>query len=213
MLNVKVFTCNPLGENTYIVHDDLGEAIFIDCGAYTEDERNEIKSYVEKNNLRPIYHLLTHGHFDHAFGAQFLYDTYGLTPHVHEADSVVYPYDKELATVVFHKPIKMDSLPEARYFAEGARFKVGNAEFEAIHTPGHTPGGTCFFCESEKVLFSGDSLFMGTIGRCNFPMSSEMDLLRSLRTKILTLPKSTVVYPGHGTSTTIEREINENFFF
>ncbi len=212
MLHIKTFMFNLLGENCYLLWDDLGEAAIIDCGAHSEAEKEELAQYIEEHKLRPKLHLLTHGHFDHTFGAQFLYRHYGLRPHVHEADKPIYPFGKEMANVFLHRDFPMDELPEAEYFTEDTTFELGTYKLRPILTPGHTPGGVCYYCESEGILLSGDNLFNGSIGRCDFPLGNEDELIGALKTKILTLPENTKVFPGHGSPTSIEWEKENNFY-
>ncbi len=213
MLHIRTFQFNMLGENTYLLWTDEGEAMIVDCGAHAGFEKEKLKACIDDLHLNLRYHLLTHGHFDHTFGSKFLHDEYGLRPHVHKAEMQIYPYGKEMVQTFINHGYKMDDLPEAVYFEEGETFSLGQYAFRAIHTPGHTPGGVCFYCASEGILLTGDSLFAGSIGRCDFLLSDEGALLSALREKVLTLPPHTIVCPGHGPSSTIGRELSINPYF
>ncbi len=210
MLHIRTFQFNMLGENTYLLWTDEGEAMIVDCGAHAGFEKEELKTFIGSLHLQPKYHLLTHGHFDHTFGSKFLHDEYGLFPHVHQADVPIYPHGKEMVRAFINPNYKMDDLPEAVYFEEGKTFSLGQYAFRAIHTPGHTPGSVCFYCECEVILLTGDCRFACSIGLCDFTLGYEYALLNALREKVLTLPPDTMVYPGHGEPSTIGNEAANN---
>lgn len=190
MITVKTFTVNFIEENCYVLSDTAGNAAIIDCGAYSPEEQRAVSHYIATARLTPRHLLCTHGHFDHVFGNQFLYDTYGLQPQLHADEAATYTAAPEQMQLFLHRALPLQT-----------------------PAPGHTPGGVCFYLESEQLLFSGDSLFRGTIGRCDLPGGSEAQLLTALRSKILTLPCATRVYPGHGPATTVGREQSNNPFF
>ena len=106
-----------------------------------------------------------------------------------------------------HLNLNLELPPVGHWFKDGDKLRFGNTTFEVIATPGHTPGGVCFYCEEEGVLFSGDTLFRHGIGRCDFPGGNGEQLIHSIKTRILTLPGTVKVLPGHGEMTTIAEEM------
>lgn len=210
MLNIKTFEVNPLGENTYIVSDETKECVVIDCGALHESERKAIADYIAENNLIVKHSILTHAHFDHCFGCSFIAEKYGAKPKMHERDCRGYSKMGTQSKSLMGVQIGED-YPEAdSYFTEHGIIEFGTHNFKIIHTPGHTQGSVFFFCEEEKVAFSGDTLFRASIGRTDFEGGSTPDILDSLQNKVSKLPWDTTVYPGHGPSTTIRVEMMSN---
>lgn len=159
-------------------------------------------AYLKEENLQAEKILLTHSHWDHIADAAELVEALHLPLHVHAADAgnIEKPGSDRLRPFL---PIK--GVVPSGYLTEGQIIPVGHLQFEVIHTPGHTPGGVCFYEPQEKVLLSGDTLFKGTIGNLSFPTSSERDIWPSLD-KLARLPGDVKVYPGHGPSTTIGDE-------
>ncbi len=207
MLRIQTFVTNLLQENCYVVSDDSGEAVIVDCGAYFEDDYAALQAYIVREHLHPVRHLLTHGHFDHCFGAQWVEDTYGLKPEVSQADAETYYLQPRQIEQFLHRTFPLSLPPLGQTFMEGDVFRFGNGHtLNVLSVPGHTPGGVCFYEESEGVLFSGDSLFRASIGRADLPGSDPQALITTLKTKILTLPPQTRVFPGHGSETSIAFE-------
>ena len=214
MLKIQGFTVNPIQENTYIVSDSTGEAAIIDCGALFPEEQKAITDYISAHRLRPTLLLLTHGHFDHVFGCAWAAETYGLTPHMHPADE---PFFTHAAR---HAEHFLRTCPD---FAVPAHFNpigtpdspptltLGTHTLRILHTPGHTPGGVCFYEADEKVLFSGDTIFEESIGRTDLGGKHEQ-LIHSIRTEILPLPDDVQILPGHGGATTVGHERRHNPF-
>ncbi len=214
MLKIQGFTVNPIQENTYIVSDSTGEAAIIDCGALFPEEQKAIADYISAHRLRPTLLLLTHGHFDHVFGCAWAAETYGLTPYMHPADEPFF------AHAVRHAEHFLRSCPD---FTVPSRFQpigtpdspqtlaLGTHTLRVLHTPGHTPGGVCFYEADEKVLFSGDTIFEESIGRTALGGKHEQ-LIHSIRTELLSLPDDVQILPGHGGATTIGHERRYNPF-
>ena len=214
MLKIQGFTVNPIQENTYIVSDSTGEAAIIDCGALFPEEQKAIADYISAHRLRPTLLLLTHGHFDHVFGCAWAAETYGLTPYMNPADEPFF------AHAARHAEHFLRSCPE---FTVPSRFQpigtpdspqtlpLGTHTLRVLHTPGHTPGGVCFYEANEKVLFSGDTIFEESIGRTDLGGKHEQ-LIHSIRTELLPLPDDVQILPGHGGATTIDYERRYNPF-
>lgn len=212
MLHIQRFTVNMIEENCYVLSDETGEAVIIDCGAFFPEEKKNIREYIEQNRLRPKRLLNTHGHFDHVFGAAFVHDTYGLRPEMLTAEAATYAAAAGQMRMFLHRDLPLVTPPAGPAFNDGDLLTFGSHTLRAIATPGHTPGGVCFYCEAEGCLFSGDSLFRHAIGRTDLPGGSEAALVGSLRARVLTLPDDVRVFPGHGDETTIGEERRANFY-
>ena len=209
-MHITRFIVNMIEENCYLVWDEAGQAALIDCSAFYPEEQKAISDFIAQKGLTLTRLLNTHGHFDHIFGASFVYDTYGVPIELCDAERQTYESSVEQMARFMHRPIPLQLPPEARYFKDGDKLQVGSLTARVIATPGHTPGGVCFYFEEEGVLFSGDSLFRGEIGRCDLPGGNEIQLIEGLRQRILTLPPEVQVLPGHGDATSIATERSSN---
>ena len=213
MIQIKRFVSNPIGENCYLVWDETHQCAIIDCGAFGKDKETKISQFIEENRLSPILALQTHMHFDHVLGLPFLNARYALLPSYHAEDMSVYESSGQMARMLFGIDDEIPILPVREFLAEGQYIPLGNTCLKVIHTPGHTPGGLMFYQPEEKLLFSGDTLFQGSIGRTDLPGGSYEQEICSVREKVLTLPDDVRIYPGHGPSTSVgdERRINPYF--
>ena len=210
MLNIKTFSFNLLQENTYVVSDDSLECVIIDCGAYYPEERLALTTYISEKQLKPVHLLCTHGHFDHNFGINTVYDTWGLKPEIAAEDEwLITDLSGQFEAMA---GVKLDwTFPKpGHYFTKGEIIHFGTHELEVLPTPGHTPGGVTFYCAEENVAFTGDTLFRMSIGRTDFERGSHYQMLNSLKTVIAQLPADTVIYSGHGPKTTIGEELSYN---
>lgn len=193
-----------LGEptNCYIVEDEqTKEAMCIDPGGEPE-KIIEMLDALGIDNLKYIY--LTHCHGDHFGGILKLKEQKGGKVLIHRDDAEgLYNIGISLTYYIGMEDITLEA--DSRV-DEGDLIHVGNIEFRVIHTPGHTKGGTCLYCEKEKLLFSGDTLFRGTWGRTDLPTSNFADIINSITNKLAILPDDTIVYPGHGRTTRIKEE-------
>ncbi|MBR7028867.1 MAG: MBL fold metallo-hydrolase [Bacteroidaceae bacterium] len=210
MLKIKAFALNMLQTNCYVLSDASREAVVVDCGAFFDEEFAEIESYIREESLCLKHHLLTHGHFDHCFGAWWIFEHYGLLPEVSQKDAETYRLQPVQIQLFMHRAIPLQQPALGPVFNEGDHFSFGTHTLQVIATPGHTPGGVCFYEPDEGLLLSGDSLFRGSIGRCDLPGSDAEALPRALREKILTLPPETRVLPGHGPATSVAYEHDYN---
>lgn len=209
-MKIKTFVNRPIDENCYVVSDETREAVIIDCGALIPADQEAIAEYIHQEGLTVTQHILTHGHFDHMFGSQWVADTYGCRPKLHPADTDIYEGSVERVSAFFHKPIAFPVPPVGSFFNERNTLRFGNHAIRVIACPGHTPGGVCLYIEDEGVLFSGDSLFQRSIGRTDMEGGDHATLIASLTERVLTLPGNVRVYPGHGPSTTIDEEVKFN---
>lgn len=209
MLNIQRFVCNMIRENCYVVSDSTNECVIIDCGAYYEEERRAIVDYIRNNKLVPKHLLCTHGHVDHNFGDNTIYDEFGLKPEAGAGDEEFMNDLKGQAEKMFNVTIDYDFPPVGHYFERDEVISFGEHKFQTIPCPGHSPGGTTFYCPEEKVAFTGDTLFHDSIGRTDFDGGSMFMIINSLR-ELAQLPDDTRVLPGHGGETTIGNELAHN---
>ena len=193
-----------LGEptNCYIVEDEqTKETMCVDPGGEPE-KIIEMLDTLGIDNLKYIY--LTHCHGDHFGGILELKEKKGGKVLIHRDDAEgLYNIGISLTYYIGMEDITLEA--DSRV-DEGDLIHIGNIEFKVIHTPGHTKGGTCLYCEKEKLLFSGDTLFRGTWGRTDLPTSNFADIINSITNKLAILPDDTIVYPGHGRTTRIKEE-------
>ncbi len=187
--------------NCYIVQDEqTKETMVIDPGG----EPEKIIEMLDILEAKLKYIYLTHCHGDHIGALKEVKDAKGGKILIHRNDvEGLYNNEISLTDYIGIKEIKLEA--DSR-IDDQDKIHVGSLEFIVIHTPGHTAGGSCLYCEKEKLLFSGDTLFHGTWGRTDLPTSSFKDIIQSITTKLLVLPEDTIVYPGHGKSTMIEEE-------
>ena len=197
-VNINCARVGMIGTNCYLVYDeDIKETVIIDPG----DNAAFLANSIDNMGLKPVAIFLTHAHFDHIGGVPELREKYDLPIYVNklDVDMLAKPALNMGTTsvVLTGKDVQLEG---------GEKITVGGMDFEVIATPGHTPGGTCFYMESENVLFAGDTMFRFSWGRTDFPGGSEKALMESIRTKLLPLPEETVVYPGHEGATSIKNE-------
>ncbi len=209
MIEIRRFTVNPLAENCYVV-SHRGEAAIVDCGAMSGEEWGAIERYVEGQGLRPVRALQTHMHFDHVFGLDFLFERYGLRPECHASEEAVYEMNPRIVRQLCGMQLPCPTVAIGTFLADGQRISVGGKVLEVIHTPGHTQGCVCFYCEDDGQLLSGDTLFRRSIGRTDHPYGDTPQEIDSIRRRLLCLPSETIVWPGHGPATTIGEELTGN---
>lgn len=209
MLKIQTFEVNPLHENCYVVSDDTKECVIIDCGAFTESEQEAIITYINKNGLKPVHNIGTHGHLDHHFGDAAILSAFNLLPEVSDGDEVLMQHSKEAALQMLGMDLNIDLPAGELKHTENNTISFGSHTLRIIRTPGHSRGSVSFYCAEENVLFTGDTLFKGSIGRTDFPGGSMFQIISSLR-ELAQLPDTTIVYPGHGPQTSIGFELAHN---
>lgn len=201
----------PIEVNTYILADQSGDCAIIDCGCYDKIEFNELKTFLNDKKLRPVLLLNTHCHLDHIFGNKYMLQQYNLRTFSNEFEE----FNRKNA--VKHSLLygmTMDEPPEpAGFISDNQTISFGSNQLIALHVPGHTAGSIAFYSKEDGVVFTGDALFSGSIGRTDLPGGSYDTLISSIKNKLFVLPSSTVAYPGHGDQTTIGKEMSTNPFF
>ena len=197
MIDVKKFNGNEYEEQcTYVLSDETGEAVIIDCGVLKPSYREKLIQFIEEKHLRPVRLLLTHAHHDHVYGNDLIHDRYGLLPEVHEDD-------KPLMALVpnriaeLHKNYPYDIPMPEHYLTDGEVITFGNHSLQVIHVPGHSPGSVVFYCPEVKFAFTGDTLMKHWIGNFELMFSNPQEMFASLKYIVKILPDDAVIFPGH----------------
>lgn len=205
-MKIEKFVTGIISTNCYLViNEETKQTVVIDpaaCPSY-------LMGHMKSEGLQVEAILLTHGHFDHIMGIDDLRREFPVPVYVHEGDRETLLDPALNLSSSYTNGYTFDG---ADYIRDGQRLELAGFSFQVIQTPGHTPGGVCYYLESEGVLFSGDTLFQNSVGRTDFPNSSMSDLIRSLREKVMKLPDDVKVYPGHMGETTIGHERKYNPF-
>ena len=200
---------NAFAENTYIVYDEPTlECAIIDPGCYSTEERAAITSQIADLNLRPVMVINTHCHIDHILGVNFLKKTYGIPFAANTADQYLLDNADKYGAAwnwSIDKPISID-IP----CTEGTELKIGNSVLKCAATPGHTPGGMAIYSDDNKFIFTGDTLFRGTIGRTDLPGGDYDTIIASIRNRLMRFDGQYEVLPGHGESSSIGKEAASN---
>ncbi|MFA5070541.1 MAG: MBL fold metallo-hydrolase [Patescibacteria group bacterium] len=200
MVNIKKFVAGPIKTNVYVIYDLKKRGALIDPGFPNQ----EIRDFINKEKIDVVYILITHGHFDHVCDAKELRAQTGAVIAMAENDLAMAGHSHNWVGRQMGYELKNFS-PDL-FLKEGQIIKVGEIEIKVLATPGHSPGGSCFYLEKEKILFSGDTLFASAVGRTDLPFANEEEIWKSIREKLFVLPDDTRVLPGHGKETTIGQE-------
>jgi hydroxyacylglutathione hydrolase len=207
MIIINHITSGTIDTNGYVVGDPVTrKGIFIDA-----PERGAVRmlELAKKHELTITHIVNTHGHWDHIPDNSTLRKNTGAIVAVHTDDG---HYLLNPTTLLFQLPFVIEPLVPDAYLHDNQILEIGSMKFIVLHTPGHTPGSICLYEQNENVLFTGDTLFAGSVGRTDLPGGSWTTLLESIKERILTLPDTAVIYPGHGPSSTIGEERNGNPF-
>lgn len=203
------FILGDFETNCYVVRADESatDCLVIDIGFGAE----ELVESLDEHKWNPTAVVLTHGHADHIVGLDLLRGRFpAVKVYIHKLDARLLADPRaNLSTLVLRS---YSAAPADALLDDGDTIEEAGLRLEVLHTPGHTPGGICLYARDDRLVFVGDTLFAGSVGRTDFPGGDTDQLIRSIKTKLLTLPDETVIYPGHGMRSTIAREKRANPF-
>lgn len=203
-MTIQTFHFNPIMVNTLVLHDETGEALIVDPGNCNSLEDARLAEYIEKNGLTVKAIVNTHPHIDHIAGNAWTVKQYGAPLLCHEAGMPIYR-KAHIYGAAFGLPV--EKMPEpTRFLNEGDTVRFGHQALQVLYTPGHCDGSISLHDANNHLVICGDLLFEGSVGRADLPTGDMALLLDMVRTKILTLDGNTVIYPGHGDTTTVENE-------
>ena len=201
-LTIQSFAVMPFDENCYVVSDETGEGVVIDPGGM----ETAVLAYLREARISVKAVLNTHGHCDHIGADDAIRDATNAPLYIHAEDAeMLTDMKKNLAAFMGFRSV---ARPAEHLLSEGDKIAFGQSEFQVLHTPGHTKGGVCFV--GDGAVFTGDTLFAGSIGRSDFPGGSEVELIGNIKKKLLALPDDMKVYAGHGPSSEIGWERTHN---
>lgn len=203
-LKIETYVLGPVMTNCYFaINEDTKETVIVDPA----DKADVLIQKIDKEALKPVAVLLTHGHFDHILAASEIAASFHIPIYASKEEKELLETPSLNLSVSLGKNI---SLTPATLLNDKDIINLAGTEVNIIHTPGHTSGGICYLFKESKILFSGDTLFEGTVGRADLPTGNLNTLLDSVNRKLMTLPDDITVFPGHGESTTIGHERNTN---
>ena len=200
---LKKFVVGDMGNNNYLLIDN-GEAVLIDCTG----DIPELDAFLKENNAKLKYILLTHAHFDHIAGVKKLQDKYDVKVYLHEDDKEILESTNDFMKMVGLPEIDVPSVDA--YIKEGDKIKFGDVELDVIHLPGHTPGGVGYTVDN--MIFSGDTIFLNSVGRTDLPGGDFETLKSSIHNKLFKLDGNTIIHTGHGSETQVDYEKKYNSF-
>lgn len=205
MFRIDSIVVGAVSTNCYfLINDDSKEALIIDPG----DHAGKIAEYFQKEGLKPAAILLTHGHFDHMLAAPELREELNIPIYANEKEKQVL---NSLSMNLSGRLLRRKCTFDADYYCkDGEELSLAGFQIKVLETPGHTPGGCCYYLADEGIVFCGDTLFRQSIGRTDFEGGSYEALCSSVKEKLFTLPEDTICYPGHGEPTYIGFEKERN---
>lgn len=222
-MHIEQFTFNALQTRCSVVWDEDGFCAFIDPGCASGKEISSITEFVASHGLKPVCIMLTHAHFDHIYGMAALAREYGIDVYMHDEEMFTIENTNPTVCRAYGLPLpetfpvvmtEEESALQSRHVSirENDIIRVGSLEFKVLETPGHSAGGVCFYEHRHRILFSGDTLFAGAIGRSDHPGGDYDMLMKSILEKVVTLNGEVRVIPGHGPCTDIATEGMTNPF-
>lgn len=210
-MKVKTFEFSPIGVHTYVAYDDTKECVIIDAGCIAPNEQNELKKFIVDNGLTVKHLLNTHLHFDHVLGVPFASKEYSMQIKAHADDQFLLD-GLQAQLKMFGFNLNVETPVIGTHLTEDDTIKFGNQHFDILHIPGHSPGSVVFYNKEAGSAFVGDVLFFGSVGRTDLARGDHNQLIEGIREKLLNLPPETLIYSGHGMTTTIGQEMRHNPF-
>lgn len=210
MLQIKKFAFNPFQVNTYILYDETGECAIIDAACYSDDEKQILEDFISQKQLKPVLLINTHCHIDHILGNNFVSDTWGLKPLINNKGLEFLESAADYGRT-FGFEVDVPVMPD-EYLSDAQSLIFGNQNLVVLETPGHADGSICLYHQQDKKVWVGDVIFHGSIGRTDLPTGDYDTLIDSIKSRLLVLPEEVEVFCGHGPTTTIGREKENNPF-
>ena len=207
MIKIKTLVFNAFQVNTYILSDETNDCIIVDAGCYEPHEEQTIKDYIDNNSLKPVLLISTHCHIDHVLGNNYINEKYNTKILSNRNDEFLLNASSD-SSIIFGLDLKKPP-PIDKYIEEGDVINFGNSLLNVFHVPGHSPGSITLYSASQGFILTGDVLFNRSIGRSDLPGGDGNKLIEGIKEKLMVLPGETIVYSGHGQTTTIAEE-NEN---
>lgn len=207
---VQQFVFNAFSENTYIIYDETKACIIIDPGCYEADEKETLKSFISDNELQVVSLINTHCHIDHVLGNNFVKNEFSVDLIIHKLDQATLKANEIVSPMYGFNAY--EQCEADGFISEGDQVKFGNSVLDVIFVPGHAPGHIALVNEKEKICIGGDVLFQQSIGRTDLPGGDFDTLMNSIKNKLFNLADDVTVYCGHGPSTTIGYEKQNNPF-
>jgi len=211
-MKVQIFPGNPIQQNGSIVYNEQGDAVIIDPSCYDRYEQQQWIDFIQENNLKVHAVLNTHCHIDHITGNAFFVDRFTIPLMAHKEELFTLSFADRSAQM-YGLLAYVPSPEPTDYLTDNQVLKFGDLELKVIFGPGHSVGHVAFYSEAYHLLIGGDILFKGSFGRVDLPGGSIDVLKKTIFERIFTLPDNTVVYPGHGPTTTIGEEKRTNYIF
>ncbi|GGI11208.1 MBL fold metallo-hydrolase [Gottfriedia solisilvae] len=208
-MNVYQLPLGPLQTNCYIVSNDVKEAVIFDPG----EEADIIFNVIEENKLKPLAILLTHAHFDHIGAVDEVRDEYNIPVYIHKYEADWLTDGQKNGSASFLRNQTIFAREADHVIEKEGKMEFGQFTFSVFETPGHSPGSISFYNKELRTVFSGDALFQRSIGRTDLTGGDHELLIKSIKSKLLSLPDDVVVCSGHGPTTTIGEEKKHNPFF
>ncbi|CAM3953486.1 MBL fold metallo-hydrolase [Lederbergia lenta] len=201
----------PLGAyqtNCYILYNADKQCIIFDPGS----EGDALNTFISQEEYKPLAIVLTHAHFDHIGAVDIVRDKWNIPVYIHELEKDWLANPSLNGSGRFPVGDLIKARDADKLLSNEKDLQIGPFSFKLLHTPGHSPGSLSFYVNDMNIVFAGDTLFSGSIGRTDLTEGSHEQLILSIKNKLLTLPEATAVLPGHGPATTVERERSSNPF-
>lgn len=210
-MKVKTFEFSPIGVHTYVAYDETKECVIIDPGCIAPNDQEELKQFIADNDLTVKHILNTHLHFDHVLGLPFATKEYGMQTKANAEDQFLLD-GLQAQLKMFGFNISIETPVIGTLLTEKDTIQFGNQHFDILHIPGHSPGSIVFYNKKAGVAFVGDVIFFGSVGRTDLVGGNHEQLIDGIRKKLIILPPETLLYSGHGMTTSIAQEIRHNPF-
>ena len=209
---IETFTFNGFQENTVVLYDALKNCVIIDPGCYTREEQQALLGFISANDLKPVALLNTHAHIDHVLGNAFVQHTYNIPYYLHKSDLPTLNSVSNYAHLYGFEGYEVSPEP-THYLEDQQQLVFGGIELNVLFTPGHAPGHVVFYNQENQFVINGDVLFNGSFGRVDLPGGDITILKESIFNTLFKLPEDTIVYCGHGPTTTIGKEKKTNYIY